>query len=36
MSTPAAMAKKAPMAAFHSSPLPAELLSLAGRAVETP
>jgi hypothetical protein len=30
------MAKKAPMTAFHSSLLLEELLSLAGRAVESP
>jgi hypothetical protein len=36
MSTPADVAKKAPTAMVHSTALPAELLSLAGRAVETP
>jgi len=36
MSTPADMAKKAPIALFHPALLPQELLPLAGQAVETP
>jgi starch phosphorylase len=36
MSAPVEMTKKAPMALFHASVLPEELLALGGRAVETP